>query len=76
MALYALGDLRLSFESARAAGHNRFIMFLHYPATNILEETSCFTEIAEEYGAEAVVYSHCHGESRFRDSIYVEIIVQ
>jgi hypothetical protein len=42
MALYALGDLRLSFESARAAGHNRFIMFLHYPATDILEETSCF----------------------------------
>lgn len=49
-------------------------MFLHYPATNILEETSCFTEIAEEYGAEAVVYSHCHGESRFHDSIYVETV--
>ena len=44
-------------------------MFLHYPPTSILEETSPFTEIAKEYGAKAVVYSHCHGESRFGDSI-------
>ena len=47
----------------------KFIMFLHYPPTNILEKTSTFTEIAEEYGAEAVVYSHCHGERRYGDSI-------
>ena len=25
--------------------------------------------MAEEYGAERVVYSHCHGEKRFADSI-------
>ena len=45
------------------------IMFLHYPPTNILEERSGFTDMAEEYGAEQVIYAHCHGESRFRDSI-------
>ena len=44
-------------------------MFLHYPPTNILEKNSPFTEIAREYGVEAVVYSHCHGERRFGDSI-------
>ena len=44
-------------------------MFLHYPPTNILENTSPFTRIAEEYGVKAVVYSHCHGERRFGDSI-------
>ena len=44
-------------------------MFLHYPPTNILEKSSPFTEIAEEYKVSAVVYSHCHGESRFGDSI-------
>ena len=44
-------------------------MFLHYPPTNILEKTSPFIEIAEEYKVSAVVYSHCHGESRFGDSI-------
>jgi predicted phosphohydrolase len=48
-------------------------MFLHYPPTDILEEKSIFTDIAEEYGAEIVVYAHCHGESRFHDSIEGEM---
>ncbi len=61
--------LKISFEAARADGYRKFIMFLHYPPTNILEETSVFTEMAEEYGAEQVIYSHCHGESRYHDSI-------
>lgn len=61
--------LRDSFDQAEKAGFRKFIMFLHYPPTSILEETSPFTEIAKEYGAKAVVYSHCHGESRFGDSI-------
>ncbi len=61
--------LRDSFEKAKADGFTKFIMFLHYPPTNILETDSVFTRIAEEYGAEHVVYSHCHGESRFGDSI-------
>lgn len=61
--------LRDSFRQAQEAGYRKFIMFLHYPPTNILEKTSPFTEIAEEYGVETVVYSHCHGESRFGDSI-------
>lgn len=61
--------LRESFRLAEAAGYRKFVMFLHYPPTNILEKTSPFTEIAEEYGVSAVVYSHCHGEQRFGDSI-------
>ena len=61
--------LRESFRQARAAGYRKYVMFLHYPPTSILEETSPFTEIAEEYGVTAVVYSHCHGERRFADSI-------
>lgn len=61
--------LRESFRLARKEGYQKFIMFLHYPPTNILEKTSPFTEIAEEYKVSAVVYSHCHGESRFGDSI-------
>lgn len=61
--------LRMSFDKAREAGYQKFIMFLHYPPTNILEKDSVFTRMAEEYGAEQVVYSHCHGESRFHDSI-------
>ena len=61
--------LRESFRQAKQAGYRKFIMFLHYPPTNILEKESPFTKIAEEYRASAVVYSHCHGESRFGDSI-------
>ena len=61
--------LRASFEMAKQDGFRKFIMFLHYPPTNILEERSGFTDIAEEYGAEQVIYAHCHGESRFHDSI-------
>ena len=64
-----LARLRASFEMARADGFRKFLMFLHYPPTNVLEERSGFTDIAEEYGAEQVIYAHCHGESRFHDSI-------
>ncbi|MBQ8088583.1 MAG: metallophosphoesterase [Clostridia bacterium] len=61
--------LRTSFEAAKADGYKRFIMFLHYPPTNIMERESAFTRMAEDYGAEQVVYAHCHGETRFHDSI-------
>ena len=64
-----LERLRVSFEAAKHDGYTRFIMFLHYPPTNILERRSGFTDMAEEYGAEQVIYAHCHGQSRFHDSI-------
>ncbi len=64
-----LQRLRLSFEAARADGFRRFVMFLHYPPTSILEDESGFTAMAEEYGAEQVINAHCHGESRFHDSL-------
>ena len=66
------GRLRASFEAARKDGYRKFIMFLHYPPTSILEDDSPFTLMAEEYGAEQVVYAHSHGESRFYDSIHGE----
>ena len=61
--------LRVSFEAARNDGYSRFIMFLHYPPTNVMERNSDFTAIAEEYKVEQVIYAHCHGEHRFHDSI-------
>ncbi len=64
-----MARLRDSFSQASDAGFRKFIMFLHYPPTNILEKTSPFTDIAQEYGVSAVVYSHCHGARRFGDSI-------
>ena len=64
-----LGRLRASFEAAKKDGYRKFLMFLHYPPTNILQKDSGFTALAEEYGAQQVIYAHCHGESRFHDSI-------
>ena len=61
--------LEASFEAAKAAGYSRFIMFLHYPPTNIMQSRSVFTDMAEKYGAEQVIYAHCHGEARFHDSL-------
>ena len=61
--------LCVSLEAAKRDGYQKFIMFLHYPPTNILEQASAFTDMAEEYGVEKVIYAHCHGQSRFHDSI-------
>ena len=61
--------LRTSFELAKAAGYRKYIMFLHYPPTSIYEDESRFTRMAEEYGTEKVIYSHCHGRKRYGDSI-------
>ncbi|WP_373212494.1 metallophosphoesterase [Ruminococcus sp. 5_1_39BFAA] len=63
-----LERLKVSFDQAVAAGYHRFIMFLHYPPTSIGEMSSPFTEMAEQYGAEKVIYSHCHGQKRYDDS--------
>ena len=61
--------LEASFKAAVMDGYSRFIVFLHYPPTSILERNSVFTAMAEKYGAEQVIYAHCHGAQRFHDSI-------
>ncbi len=58
-----------NFEKAKADGHDRFIMFLHYPPTNVLEKDSAFTRLASRYNVSQVIYAHCHGKKRFHDSI-------
>ena len=64
--------LRTSFEAAKREGYRKYILFLHYPPTDILEDDSPFTRMAEEYGAEQLIYAHSHGESRFYDSVLGE----
>lgn len=68
-----LERLRMSFELARADGYTRYLMFLHYPPTSIGEMESGFTRMAKEYGAEQVIYSHCHGAARYDDSFHGEV---
>lgn len=64
-----MARLRDSFDQAKAAGYEKFIMFLHYPPTNILQERSSFTAFAEAHHISTVVYSHCHGKAHFADSL-------
>lgn len=64
--------LEASFAAARTDGYSKFIMFLHYPPTNVMEKESAFTEIAEKHHVQQVIYAHCHGEERFHDSIQGE----
>lgn len=61
--------LQKSFDAAVADGYRKFIMFLHYPPTSIMEKNSAFTKMAEKYHVGQVVYAHCHGEEHFHDSI-------
>ena len=64
-----LDRLEDSFLAAKADGFSQFIMFLHYPPTSILEKSSGFTKLAEKFGAEQVIYAHCHGERHFHERI-------
>ena len=61
-----------SLDAAKADGHDRIIMFLHYPPTSFIESDSVFTDIAERYNVEQVIYAHCHGRQRFHDSLQGE----
>ncbi len=58
-----------NFEKAKADGYERFILFLHYPPTDVLEKDSAFTRLASRYNVSQVLYAHCHGKKRFHDSI-------
>ncbi len=64
-----LERLGTSFEAAKSAGYRKFILFLHYPPTSLIEKTSGFCKMAEEYGASQVIYAHSHGEHNFHTSI-------
>ena len=58
--------LRLSLDSAKKEGFNKFIVMLHYPPTNEKFEESGFVEMLKEYEVEKVIYGHLHGPSLSR----------
>ena len=55
--------IKLSLDSAKEAGYNKFIVMIHYPPINERREASAFTEVFKEYGVEKVIYGHLHGPS-------------
>lgn len=57
--------LRFSLEEGKRAGADRIIGALHYPPTNDKLQSSGFTQLMSEYGAEICVYGHLHGKEAF-----------
>jgi predicted phosphohydrolase len=47
----------------RESDFDSLIVALHYPPTNSKHEASGFTELIDQYAAQACVYGHLHGES-------------
>lgn len=58
--------LRMSLEAAAEAGEKRIIGALHFSPFAENGESSGFTELFEEFGAEKVVYGHLHGPEAHR----------
>lgn len=58
--------LRLSLDSAKKSGFNKFIVMIHYPPTNEKFEESDFIKIFKEYNVEKVIYGHLHGPSLYK----------
>lgn len=60
-----VGRLRLALESLKKqpCEFDSLIVALHYPPTNDKHEPSGFTDLIDEYEADACVYGHLHGEA-------------
>ena len=55
--------LRLSLDSAKHKGFEKFIVMIHYPPTNEKFQESEFTKIFKEYNVSKVIYGHLHGNA-------------
>ena len=66
--IYAREQIRikLSLDSAKKAGFNKFIVMIHYPPFGNENEETEFMKIFKEYKVEKVVYGHLHGPSNVK----------
>ena len=53
--------VRTSLNAARAAGHTRILLMLHYPPVYQLDDSNSFTELITEFSVEYCVFGHIHG---------------
>ena len=60
-----VGRLKAALESLKGkqGEYDYLIIALHYPPTNDRHEDSGFTNLIDEYRADACVYGHLHGEA-------------
>ncbi len=66
-----VGRLKLALDSlkGREADFDFLIVALHYPPTNNKHEASGFTELIDDYGADACVYGHLHGSEAIQAAL-------
>ena len=66
--IYAREQIRikLSLDSAKKAGFNKFIVMIHYPPFGNEKEETEFMKIFQEYKVEKVVYGHLHGPANVK----------
>lgn len=55
--------LKLSLDSAKKDGFDKFVVMIHYPPVNETFKDSGFTDVFEEYGVSKVIYGHLHDKS-------------
>ena len=53
--------LRLSLQSAKAEGLEKFIVMIHYPPISEKFQKSEFVDVFKEYDVEKVIFGHLHG---------------
>ncbi|MEN3334836.1 MAG: uncharacterized protein V7641_4201 [Blastocatellia bacterium] len=60
-----VGRLRAALDSLKSKTdeYDQLIVALHYPPTNDRHEPSGFTELIDEFNADACIYGHLHGEA-------------
>lgn len=63
----ALKDMQKQREDG-----DKVIAMIHYPPFNVRRDNSLFTELFKQYGVNAVVYGHLHGNDCKADKIVVK----
>ncbi|MBZ4664327.1 MAG: serine/threonine protein phosphatase [Caloramator sp.] len=57
--------LKMSLDSAKKAGYEKFIVMMHYPPVTKIAVNQEFVDVLKEYGVEKVVYGHIHYDARY-----------
>ena len=65
-----LERLRCSFEVAKAAGYEKFIMFLHYPPTSIGEMDEHLSLVGLLNGKLSQLFTECHLTDSYITKLY------
>lgn len=67
--LREINRLKNSLDQAVKNNMSKIIVVMHYPPTNEKFEASGFTELAETYKVEKVIYAHIHGKNYFHTGL-------